>query len=55
MVVDKMFRTDRGDDEGLKEWSHARIDGHKDKSGDDDVDVLIRADGEILVEYGNGR
>lgn len=46
-----MFRTDLGDDEGEKEWKHGRIAGHKDKAGDDDVDILIRPDGEVLVSY----
>ncbi len=30
--LDNMFRTDLGDDEGVKEWDHGRISGHKDKS-----------------------
>lgn len=46
-----IFRTDRGDDEGLKEWDHLRIPGHVDPAGDDDVDVLIRGNGEIRVDY----
>lgn len=51
--IDKMFRTDLGDDEGVKEWDHGRIPGHKDKSRDDDVDILIRASGEVVVGYRN--
>ncbi len=44
----KLFRTDRNDaDEGLLEWSHASIDG----ADDDDVEIVIRADGTIEVEY----
>ena len=50
---DKMFRTDLGDDGGVKEWDYGRIPGHKDPKGDDDVDILIRPDGEIVVEYRN--
>ena len=47
----KMFRTDRGDDEGGNEWDNERIPGNVDQAGDDDVDVLIRADGSVVVEY----
>jgi len=51
---EKMFRTDRGDDEGADEWNDShRISGHKDPSGDDDVDILIRSDGSIVLEYRN--
>ena len=49
--IEKIIRTDLGDDEGGKEWGHGRIAGHKDQAGDDDVDILIRPDGEIVVEY----
>ena len=48
-----MFRTDRGDDEGVAEWAEGRIDGHKDKPGDDDVDIMISADGTLTVKYRN--
>ncbi len=51
--INKMFRTDLGDDEGADEWAHGREDGHKDKAGDDDIDILIRLDGTIEVEYVN--
>jgi competence protein ComEC len=47
----KMFRTDRGDDEGTKEWKHESVNGHRDRSGDDDVDILIKANGDIEVKY----
>jgi len=56
-----MFRTDLGDDErwpdkppehkSNQEWSHGRKNGHKDKAGDDDVDILIRANGKVVVKY----
>ena len=54
IAQDKILRTDRGDDEGNAEWrdSH-RIDGHTDPIGDDDVDILIRGDGSVVVEYRN--
>lgn len=47
----RMFRTDLGDDEGGAEWAFGRLSGNVDRPGDDDVDVLIRADGTLLVEY----
>ena len=53
MVLDHMLRTDRGDDEGSSEWDHGRTAGYKDRAGDDDIDILIRASGELIVEYRN--
>jgi len=57
VVIHRIFRTDLGDDEtgseGQKEWKHNSISGHVDKKGDDDVDILIRPSGEIIVEYRN--
>lgn len=53
LTASQMFRTDRGDDEGTKEWSHLRIPGHSDPIGDDDVDILIRNSGQLVVEYRN--
>ncbi len=47
----KTFRTDRGDDEGSKEWNGERIPNHKDPIGDDDVDIVIKSDGTVLVKY----
>jgi beta-lactamase superfamily II metal-dependent hydrolase len=38
----KMFRTDRGDDEGEGEWDYMRIDGCADKYKDDDIQVEIK-------------
>ena len=46
-----MFRTDRGDDEGPDEWAYLRVAGPEDKPGDDDVDILIRSSGELIVDY----
>ena len=51
VAKDHMLRTDLGDDEGSIEWKHGRKNGHTDKAGDDDVDILIRSNGEIVVEY----
>ena len=55
--IDNMFRTDLGDDErgrpkgGDKEWPHGRIDGNHDHAHDDDIEIIIRPAGEIIVEY----
>ncbi len=49
--LEKMFRTVLGDDEGQEEWDHGRVAGRVDPPGDDDVDILIRANGEIEVAY----
>ena len=46
-----MFRTDLGDDEGGTEWNHGRVAGQTEPVGDDDVDILIRPSGEVVVEY----
>ena len=49
--VANIFRTDRGDDEGPDEWDHGRVANESDPRGDDDVDILLRPTGEVLVEY----
>ena len=36
-----IFRTDRGDDEGLLEWDGERVLRCKDRSGDDDVEIIL--------------
>ena len=49
---DKIFRTDRGDDEsGSFEWKKGKVSGCKDKKGDDDVEIVLKANGTVLVEY----
>ena len=51
-----IFRTDLGDDEtddGPYEWAHGRVNGHTDPTGDDDIDILIRSNGAIDVQYRN--
>ncbi len=45
VVEGNMFRTDRGDDEGGKEWAEGRIAGCHDKAGDDDVEILLMGNG----------
>lgn len=49
--VAHMFRTDRGDDEGAAEWDHERVNGQHDSARDDDVEIVLRADGSISVAY----
>lgn len=54
LPLDHLLRTDRGDDETAQypeEWSLGRIAGATDPVADDDVDVLLRPDGNVLVEY----
>ena len=56
VALAKMFRTDFGDDEsddGDDEWTHGRQAGTQDGPGDDDVDILIRSTGELVVGYRN--
>ncbi len=51
-----MFRTDRGDDErnrGPLEWDYGRINGHRDPTGDDDIDIILQPDGIMSVLYRN--
>ena len=51
--LSNFFRTDRGDDEGADEWSQGRISGCSDRRGDDDVEIVIRGSGAVVVEYRN--
>jgi len=46
-----IFRTDLGDDEGSDEWDGGRISGQHDPSGDDDIDIVIRDNGNVAVDY----
>jgi len=50
--IDHLFRTDFGDDEpGSFEWKEHRIPGCSDPAGDDDVEIALRADGTVEVDY----
>ncbi len=49
-----IFRTDLGDDEQGEEWDYGRIDGHRDPVGDDDIDIVIHADGSLIAQYRRG-
>lgn len=54
--LEHLFRTDRGDDEsGLYEWREGRVPGCEDRNGDDDVDVVLRGDGTVEVDYRCGQ
>jgi len=46
------FRTDRGVDEpGEDHWQEGSVTGCEDKSGDNGVDIVIREDGTVDVDY----
>lgn len=49
----RIFRTDRGDDEGPKEWNYKRVSGCVDQTGDDDIEIVLRANGKVDVGYRN--
>lgn len=42
--IDRIYRMDRGDDEGAGEWDLGRIPDCSDSRGDDTLDVMIPAD-----------
>lgn len=50
----RMYRTDLGDDEsedGAEEWARGRVAGCTDPRGDDDVEIVVRANGTVEVAY----
>ena len=49
MEVAKIFRTDRDDNKRIDEWDVGA--GQGDIVGDDDVDILIRDNNQVVVEY----
>lgn len=51
VVATHVFRTDRGDDEGPDESPLQRVPGCDDRSGDDDVEIVVRQDGPVEVAY----
>ena len=52
VLIGNMFRTDRGDKKRVGEWDHLSEVNGSDGKGDDDVDIVLHADGsEPLVEY----
>lgn len=46
-----LLRTDRGDDEGDREWDHLRSADCRDQPGDDDIEVLMPDQGPPIVRY----
>ena len=46
-----MLRNDKGDKVREKEWEFGSTVDGGDKAGDDDVDILIKANGDLTVEY----
>ena len=51
VIAAKVYRTDRGDDEGINESPLQRVPNCKDRSGDDDVEIVIHQDGSVELEY----
>lgn len=61
VLKENIFRTDRGDDEPLKdpnkgrtnldEWDHERKIACKDKAGDDAIDIKLPKNGSVLIKY----
>ena len=49
LTLGDLFRTDRGDNEGNDEWGP--LGTSSDKSGDDDIDILITKTGTLQVAY----
>jgi len=48
---DRILRTDRGDDEGGREWAHGRQPGCRDPRGDDDIEIRIRPGQDLQIGY----
>lgn len=48
--INNILRTDRGDNEGSKEWPHgSRLQGKI--RNNDDIDIQIKSDGSLVVSY----
>lgn len=54
VALDHIFRTDLGDNEGGEEWDHGMNTPGGSVLGRDNIDILIRPSGEVLVEYHSG-
>ncbi len=54
-ILDKtrIFRTDRGDDEGGTEWDYLRIPGHIDDYNDDNIQIELHPNGTYKIYYLN--
>lgn len=55
--LNRIFRTDFGDDEGGFEWDHGRRPGCRDSAGDDDVEIRLprAANRQVTVRYRSQR
>ncbi len=51
VLPSRILRTDRGDDEGPKEWPRGRIEGCADVPYDDHIDIVITSEGDLAVGY----
>lgn len=52
--TDNIYRTDRSDDEpGDFEWKEGSVSGCRDGRGDDDVEIALREDGTVELDYRN--
>ena len=55
VVKKKMLRTDRGDHETIAgrkpEWDFGRVENCKDKTGDDNIDIVITSQKKLSVSY----
>ncbi len=49
--LSKIFRTDRGDDEGSGEWTHLRVTGCTDQPDDDHIQIELKSNGTFRVFY----
>jgi hypothetical protein len=52
VVNSRIFRTAFGDDEaGPFEWKAGSVTGCHDPRGDDDVEIALKTDGSVEVDY----
>jgi competence protein ComEC len=51
--VKRLFRTDFGDDDQSSsfEWKHGSVSGCSDPAGDDDVEIVLRENATVEVDY----
>jgi beta-lactamase superfamily II metal-dependent hydrolase len=49
--LDRLLRTDLGDDEGEDEWPEGRTPGSIDPEGDDDIDIWLTDTRNVWVQY----
>lgn len=51
VLPSRILRTDRGNQEGPKEWPRGRIEGCVDVPFDDHIDIVITPEGDLTVGY----